>query len=162
MSKIFMLFILTFTLLISEEVEEFPFLGVTISSQSVNLETTDVPSTASIGIRYGKQTVDWRTMFTYEYGDGSNIFSVEVDKILMDSLFNMSRFRPYIGLALGYISYDMPNNDQNLTEVSGIIINEDNNTTIETDSSGYFYGLNAGLIIYATDNLDADLSYHYY
>jgi len=30
------------------------------------------------------------------------------------------------------------------------------------DTSGYYYGVNAGFIFYTTDYIDIDLAYHYY
>jgi len=140
MSRIIVLFSLIFTSLFSQELEEFPFLGVTVSTHTVDLKNNSNRET-TLGIRYGKQTVEWRTMFSYFKNSNYRTFSLEVDKILMDKMFDMPEIRPYLGFSLGSIKY----------EENGL-----------TDTSGYFYGGNLGLIIYATDNIDADLSYHYY
>ncbi|WP_295418785.1 hypothetical protein [Sulfurovum sp.] len=139
MSRILVLFSLIFTSLFSQEVEEFPFLGVTVSTQTVDL--ADSKNETTLGIRYGKQTVDWRTMFTYCGNSSYKSFAMEIDKILMDEMFGTPKVRPYLGFSLGTIKYK----DDNLA-----------------DTSGYFYGGNLGLIIYASDNIDADLGYHYY
>ena len=142
MLRVTLLFLFIFTSLFSEDIEEFPFLGITVATQSMDIKNAQNQKVTTFGIRYGKQTVDWRTMFTAEFGkDGYKMFSMEIDKILMDDIMGMPEFRPYLGLSAGSIHF------------------EDNALT---DSNGYFYGLNAGLIIYATDNVDADLSYHYH
>ena len=144
MKKITLLLLLTCSLLFSDNKEEYPFLGITISTQ-----TTDIASDAdlepttetAVGLRYGRQTVDWRTMFTFEYvADIYRSFSVEIDKILLDDLFGYPEVRPYAGVTAGYVTY-----------LGG-----------EEDASTYYYGGNAGFIIYASDNIDADISYHYY
>ncbi len=143
MSRILVLFSLLFTSLFSssQQLEEFPFIGITVSTHTIDLKNNNNKETI-IGIRYGKQTVDWRTMFTYQFGqNGFESIALEVDKILMDEVFGMPEIRPYLGFSIGKISY------------------EDNSLK---DTSGYFYGGNLGLIIYATDNIDADISYHYY
>jgi hypothetical protein len=141
MLRVTLLFLFIFTSLFSEDVEEFPFLGISVSTQTMDISTSN-PKETSFAIRYGKQTIDWRTMFSYVFaGNGYRSFSMEIDKILLDELIHMPELRPYLGLAVGSIAYD----------INGA-----------ADDSGYFYGINAGLIIYATDTMDADLSYHYY
>lgn len=142
MLRVIVLFLFIFTSLFSEDAEEFPFIGVTVTTQSIDIQNVTNQNETAIGIRYGRQTVDWRTMFSAEFGsNGYKIFAMEIDKILMDDIMGMPEFRPYLGLTVGSIHFE---DDAN------------------TDSNGYFYGLNAGLIIYATDNIDADLSYHYH
>jgi len=138
MLKVTLIFLFIFTSLFAEEKEEFPFLGITVSTQSISSNQRETP----IGLRYGKQTLDWRTMFTYEHAsNGYQMFGMEIDKIMLDELIDMPEFRPYLGLSVGYFKYD-----------DGAL----------TDDGGLYYGANAGLIIYTTDNIDADLSYHYY
>ncbi|HFQ62493.1 MAG TPA: hypothetical protein ENK39_09390 [Epsilonproteobacteria bacterium] len=142
MLRVIVLFLFIFTSLFSEDAEEFPFIGVTVTTQSIDIQNTENQNETVGGLRYGRQTVDWRTMFTYQYGSsGYRSFSMEIDKILMDELFGMPEFRPYFGISVGVLSYD--------------------NDTLN-DSNGYFYGANLGLIIYTTDTIDADLSYHYH
>ncbi len=142
MSKIIFLSLFILSSLFAEETEEFPFLGITISTQSVDIKDINDQKNTTIGLRYGKQTQDWRTMFTYEYRSGVyRSFSMEIDKILMDEMMGMPEFRPYVGLSVGTLRYE----DDALT-----------------DDTGYYYGANAGLLVYVTDNIDADLSYHYY
>ena len=142
MLRVTLLFLFIFTSLFAEETEEFPFLGLVVSTQSIDIDKISKETETSFGLRYGKQTLDWRTMFTYEFAsNGYQMFGMEIDKILMDEIMGMPEFRPYLGATVGYLTYD--------------------NDTL-TDDNGYFYGANAGFIIYATDNIDADLSYHYY
>jgi hypothetical protein len=144
MKRVTLLFLLTCSLLFSGNLEEYPFLGVTIATQTTDIANgadLDSETETSIGIRYGRQTVDWRTMFTFEYvSDIYRSFSVEIDKILMDDLFGYPEVRPYAGATVGYVTY-----------LAG-----------EEDVSTYYYGANFGFIIYATDNIDADIAYHYY
>jgi len=145
MSRVLILLLLTFSSLFSEEIEEFPFIGVTVSYESSDiLTTTDEVNTeknTNIGIRYGQQTVDWRSMFTYSRSKNQKFFVAEIDKILLDEIYGSPIFRPYVGVSIGAVHFD----NQNFI-----------------DNTMYIYGFNAGLIIYATDNIDADLSYHYY
>ena len=144
MKKITLLFLLTCSLLFSDNKEEYPFLGITISTQTTDIASdADLDSTTetAIGLRYGRQTIDWRTMFSFEYvKDIYRSFSVEIDKILMDDIFGYPEVRPYAGVTVGLVTY-----------LGG-----------EEDASTYYYGGNIGFIIYATDNMDADISYHYY
>jgi len=145
MSRILVLFLLTFSSLFAQEVEEFPFIGVSVSFDTTDILTTsnDINKlkTTNVGIRYGQQTVDWRSVFTYNRSSKQKSFAAEVDKILLDELFGTSVLRPYLGLAGGIVLFD----EQNLLS-----------------DTAYFLGLNAGLIVYATDDIDADIAYHYY
>ncbi len=142
MLRVTLIFLFIFTSLFAEEKEEFPFLGITVSTQSIDIDKSSNQRETPIGLRYGKQTLDWRTMFTYERAsNGYQMFGMEIDKIMLDELMGMPEFRPYLGLSVGYFKYD---------------------DDVLSDDSGLYYGANAGLIIYATDNMDADLSYHYY
>ena len=144
MSKIIILFLFTFSVLFAE-VEEFPFIGVTISAESSDILTTtdkiDKHNNTNIGIRYGQQTVDWRSMLTYSRSSSQKLFFGEIDRILLDELFGTSMVRPFIGGVVGMAKF----NDLDLIE-----------------DTSYFYGFNVGLIIYATDDIDADIAYHYY
>ncbi len=129
-----------FSSIFSTEKEEFAFMGLTVSSKTIEIDVNNEKVT-SIGLRYGKQTLDWRTMFTYNYHKEYQSFSAEIDKILMDKFLGTPRIRPYIGLTVGTLKLDY--------------------NAIE-DTSGYYYGPTIGFIFYTTDNIDIDLSYHYY
>jgi hypothetical protein len=170
MTKIFMLFIFLFSTLFAEQ-ESFPFLGITISTQTVDLKpiATKLPNRfnnpatfekINFGIQYGVQTKDYRTTFTAEGNSDFQSIDVEVDIMPFDTLFGTPKIRPYIGGTLGYMHYD----ETLITQFNDNLISEnlakDKNTTIAT-SHGY-YGLDFGLLFYLTDNIDLDVGYHYY
>jgi len=142
MLRVTIFFLFIFISLFAEDTEEFPFIGVTVTTQSIDIQNIANQKVTATGLRYGKQTIDWRTMFSAEFGkNGYRAFSIEIDKILMDNIMGMPKFRPYLGLSIGSI------------HITNNVLNNTN---------GYFYGLNTGLLIYTTDNIDTDLSYHYH
>lgn len=168
--RFFILFIFIFTTTFAEQ-ETFPFIGVTVSTETVDLKpiATQAPNRlnnpdsekeTTYGIQYGVQTKDYRTTFTFEGNSNFQSVDVEVDLILMDEMFGMPEIRPYIGGTLGYIHYDEDLITQYNENRIADDIAKDRNTTIST-SDGY-YGLNAGLLFYITDDIDLDISYHYY
>ena len=139
-SKIIFIFIFTLSLLLSQEVEKFPFVGLAVSTKTLDINTQNNKEN-TISLQYGKQTLDWRTVFAYEFKNSDyQSLSVEVDKILLDELFGTPKLRPYLGLSGGVLKYK----DDSLE-----------------DSDGYYYGGNTGFIIYLTDTIDLDLNYHY-
>ncbi len=140
MSKITLVFIVLFGLLFAKDTQEYPFIGINGATQSINVFDEDRRETG-IGIRYGKQSIDWRTIFSYEYSKGYQSLSIEVDYILLDALFNTAKARPYLGLSAGALKLE----DAYLVE-----------------SNGYYIGANLGLIVYASDRVDMDISYHYH
>ena len=168
MTKKFVLFLFLFNILFAEQ-KTFPFIGVTVSTQTVDLKpiiqdtNVDRPLSSSettYGIQFGMQTKDYRTTFTAEGNSNFQSVDVEVDYILMDEMFGTSKIRPYVGATLGYINYDSEliksyNEDRIVDDA-----NNDRNTSIST-SDGY-YGLDAGFLFYVTDSIDLDISYHYY
>lgn len=138
------LFLLLHTSLFAKDAEQFPFIGLTLSVDAIDFDdSTDTPSLdkTNFGVRYGKQTIDWRTVFTLSGNNDFQSASIEVDKILLDQIFGMPEFRPYLGATLGYLHYE---------DISSL------------GDNGYYYGGNFGFLIYATDTVDIDLSYHYY
>ncbi|MEN8726881.1 MAG: hypothetical protein ABF276_02850 [Sulfurovum sp.] len=145
MLRLTLLFTLLFTTLFAQEdLEQFPFIGVSVATHSIDFKSiTDISSQDEtvLGLRYGKQTLDWRTVFTLSGNSDFQTFAVEVDKILLDELFGTAKIRPYLGATIGYLHYD---------------------TISSSSSDGYYYGGNLGFLIYATANIDVDLSYHYY
>ena len=168
MTKFLMLFIFLFSTLFAES-ESFPFIGVTVSTQSVDLqpiiEGTGITRPTSenettFGIQYGVQTKDYRTTFTVEGNSNFQSIDVEVDYILFDEMFGTPKIRPYVGATLGYINYDKDlitqyNEDRIVDDM-----NNDRNTSI-SNSDGY-YGLDLGFLFYVTDDIDLDVGYHYY
>jgi len=145
MSKLILLFAFLFTTIFAQEdLEQFPFIGVSLATHSIDFKS--IPDISSqdetvLGLRYGKQTLNWRTVFTLSGNSDLQTFAVEIDKILLDELFGTPKVRPYLGATIGYLHYD---------------------TTTSSDSDGYYYGGDFGFLIYATANIDIDLSYHYY
>jgi len=172
MTRFFMVFIFLFSTLFAEQ-ESFPFLGVSISSHTVDLmpiayeepnkpENPESTNETTFGIQYGVQTQDFRTTFTAQGNSNFQSIDVEVDYIFLDNMFGTPKVRPYIGGTLGYIRYD-----ENVTKtyndnaIRKYAASHDGNTTTFKNRDGY-YGLNTGLLFYVTDNLDADISFHYY
>ncbi|RUM72980.1 MAG: hypothetical protein DSZ10_04090 [Sulfurovum sp.] len=176
MSRVLLLlFILFSSLFAADEIEQFPFIGVTVSTHTIDIHSRDNFSNDEViaGIRYGQQTLRWRTMFTYEFEqNGYKSFIVEIDRILKDDIYGITKIRPYAGVSLGTISYV---NDNLAFDVNGTKKDEtaskkekndketnQDSESVSMDTSGYFYGLNLGLIVYVTDNIDMDIGYHYY
>ena len=171
MSRFFILFMFLFTSLFAEQ-ETFPFIGVTVATHTVDLKpiATQKPNhpknpnsqqETTFGIQYGVQTQDFRTTFSAKGNSDFQSMDVEVDYIFMDSMFGTAKMRPYIGGTLGYIRYD-----ENLTAQyndNRILDDElnDRNVTTPRNRDGY-YGLDLGMLFYITDNIDLDVSYHYY
>ena len=145
MSKLILLFTFLFTTIFAQEdLEQFPFIGVTLASHSVDFKSTTKISSQNetvLGLRYGKQTLNWRTVFTLSGNSDFQTFAVEIDKILLDELFGTAKIRPYLGATVGYLHYD---------------------NIPSSESDGFYYGGDFGFLIYATANVDVDLSYHYY
>jgi len=167
MTKNFILFIFLYTTLFAEQ-ESFPFIGVTVSTQTVDLQpiATEAPNKYNnptsakentYGIQYGVQTKDYRTTFTYEGNSNFQTIDVEVDYILVDELFGTPKIRPYVGATLGYIMY----NKDLITQYNDNRLQSDENLTAASKSDGY-YGLDAGFLFYITDDIDLDIAYHYY
>jgi hypothetical protein len=144
MLRFTLLFTLLFTTLFAQqEHEQFPFIGATLATHSIDfksMEQTSSQNETVLGFRYGKQTLDWRTVFTLSGNNDFQTFSMEIDKILLDELFGTPKVRPYLGATFGYLHYD---------------------EKTSLDSDGFYYGGNFGFLIYATARIDVDLSYHY-
>ncbi|MEA1954085.1 MAG: hypothetical protein U9O24_06800 [Campylobacterota bacterium] len=133
-------------LLLSKSETQFPFIGLSVSSQNMDMDLDELEKERSFILKYGKQTLDWRTTFSYTYTQNAyQSIAIEVDKILLDNLFGTPKLRPYLGAVAGYMKFD----DKQLDK------------RYDNYKSAY-YGANFGFIIYATDNIDIDLGYHYY
>ena len=140
MSKIILILIFTLSSLFSQEDTKFPFVGLGVSAQTINLDTHN-NNENTILLRYGQQTLDWRASLAFEFKNSDyQSLSAEFDKILLDDLFGTAKLRPYLGLSLGILKYK---------------------NQILDDTDGFYYGGNGGFIIYLTDSIDLDLSYHY-
>ncbi|PHS38745.1 MAG: hypothetical protein COB07_07945 [Sulfurovum sp.] len=140
MSKIILILIFTLSSLFSQEDTKFPFVGIGTSAQTMNLDLQNNNENTFL-LRYGQQTLDWRASIAYEFKNSDyQSLSVEIDKILLDDLFGTAKLRPYLGLSVGILKYKK---------------------TLLDDTDGFYYGGNGGFIIYLTDTIDLDLSYHY-
>jgi opacity protein-like surface antigen len=137
----FALFIGSLNSLHGEE-NEFGFIGMGIGAYGVSFDdNTSLPSEniSTVALRMGRQTRRMRTLFSIEYSSelaGAGIF---IDYIPFDTMFGTPYFRPYIGLHAQYLRYQ-----------SG-----------DTDEEGFGMGGQVGLLIYASDTIDVDLSYRY-
>lgn len=170
MSRFFILFLFLFTSLFGEQ-ETFPFIGVTVATHTVDLRpiATQKPNRPknpsseterTFGVQYGVQTQDFRTTVSVEGNNDFQSIDVEVDYIFMDSMFGTAKVRPYVGATLGYVRYNQKLIAQyNDNRVLDDELN-DRNTTISNTNG--FYGLDLGLLFYITDQIDLDVSYHYY
>ena len=160
MSKIIFIFIFTLSLLFSQDSQDFSFVGLSASTQKINIEPGGSlwepsgslwePGGSSweggFGLKYGQQSLDMRTIFTLDYTHNSYYgASVEIDKILLDNMFGTPKLRPYLGAVVGYMRFD-----------------DDEVSRLYDDMNGFYLGGNFGFIIYAADTVDVDMSYHYY
>jgi len=170
MSRFFILFIFLFTTLFAEQ-ETFPFIGVTVATHTVDLKSsaTKKPNhpknpasqkETTFGIRYGVQTQDFRTTFSAEANSDFLSMDVELDYIFMDSMFGTAKVRPYFGGTLGYIRY----NQDLIKEYNDnrILKNKKKKKSTAVRNRDGYYGLDFGMLFYVTDEIDLDVSYHYY
>jgi opacity protein-like surface antigen len=94
------------------------------------------------GVRIGAQNGQWRTMFIFDYYDSSdNDQNVEQGYLALDYFVfeNESKFKPYIGVNIGYANYE----------------------STYVDDSGFLYGGQAGILFGVTETIDMDISYRY-
>jgi len=144
--------LLFLTSLFGESSKDFSFMGLSVSTQSINIDPGESSWESGFAFKYGQQSLDWRTTFNLDYTTDSYYGAfVEIDKILLDDMFGTAKLRPYLGGVAGYMKVDKD-------ELN--IALEDSELFEETN--GFYFGGNFGFIIYATDNIDLDLSYHYY
>ncbi len=94
------------------------------------------------GIKIGAQRDQWRTTFIFDYYDSAdNDQNVEKGYLTIDYfvLEKESAVRPYIGLNVGYASYE--------------------STFVE--DSGFLYGAQAGIVLGIAEMVNLDLGYRY-
>jgi len=142
MFKKLLLFTILITSIFSQEKEEFSFIGATLSQNFIPIENSSQKEETTFGFRYGQQSIDWRTMFSYEGNDGLQTIALEIDTIFNESLFDYEELRLYLGGTYGGIKY------KKVLE--------------EKESKGKYYGVNVGFLLYFTDTIDIDIGYHYY
>lgn len=144
MSKIFKSLLLSLlgslTLYGSSSQESFRFLSIGTAKQHFSLPSSS-PSENLFSLRYGEQTHEWRTMFTYATNTSVTEWEMEIDNILFEQLFNTPKIRGYLGASVGSLSYQ---------------------TQSLQDESGYYYGATSGLMLYLNERFDIDLGYGYY
>jgi len=152
---IFLSLLFTFSLLGQEE-KDFPFIGVSVFTQNINVQEEDASWKNGVTLSYGQQSLDWRTIFALDYTQDTYLGAhIEIDKILLDNMFGTAKLRPYLGAVVGYMSYD----DKNLN----IPLNPtQEESDLYEETNGFYFGGNFGFIIYASNNIDIDISYHYY
>lgn len=159
MLRFFVIFVFLFNTLSAEQ-EQFGFIGLVGSYENVSFvsdaDLSDEKET-TFGLRYGRQTQDYRTMFTVAGNSNQQTFAVEADVFLVDDMFGVPEVRPYLGGTLGYMSYDEDTLDTYREHLP-----VDVNGTRPTDTSSLYYGINFGFVFYVADNIDLDVSYHYY
>jgi hypothetical protein len=152
------LFLFLSTALLAQKDEQFPFIGLSVSTQTIgfsdrnNTRGFDTTETG-LSLRYGKQTQEWRTIFGADYHTDSysGVF-VEVDKILFDEMFGTPKLRPYLGMTAGYMY---------VNETDRVPL-QPGESEDDLEQNGFYFGGNFGFIIYAGDTVDIDISYHYY
>jgi len=133
-----------------------PFVGLEIGYATVQgdvggffpntIERDYEGSDIEYGIRLGAQKEDWRTILSFNYYDSTSDdraqnyekYLVAFDYFVLGA--TESIVKPYIGLNAGYINYESTNN---------------------IDMSGFIYGVEAGIVLNAAENVDLDLMYRY-
>ncbi|MEA3418074.1 MAG: hypothetical protein U9Q90_01650 [Campylobacterota bacterium] len=141
-----------------EDVEQFPFIGIT-GSYSDPLEEKGV-----FGVRAGMQNNVWRTIFTYEDNFGDyQAFLVEVDRTLVAGLFG-NRGRIYLGASGGWLRYnaDLPDQPEDGNGTIAVVIPSDiDDPDLLQTSDGYSYGINIGFMYYLSEQADLSIGYRY-
>lgn len=98
-------------------------------------------TTVSYGLRMGAQKTDWRTLLVVDYFDSTDDDQeylkgfLEVDYFLIQD----SALKPYIGLNVGYMSYQ----------------------TTDIDDNGFLYGGQVGVSYRVAEHFEADIMYRY-
>lgn len=136
-----------------------PFLGLEIGYATINADALSYygfypdyeSSDIEYGVRIGAQKADWRTMLIYNYFDTENDgYTQTYHKGLLsiDYMFSftegaVSAFKPYLGLNVGYISY------------------ETGDIPYSVDTSGFIYGGQIGFTYNVAEQVDIDVMYRY-
>jgi len=119
----------------------YSFIGVQTSASKFE----DV-STPTVGVKYGKQTENMRTSFSYNYGaNGSDYYQtllIQMDTGILTSTFRDIALKPYVGATVG-------------------VMQQNNDSFVPTRDRGYVYGANAGFTYILNDTIDLDLGYRY-
>lgn len=115
-------------------VSKFTFVGVSITSS--NIDFTDGPSQkdATLGLRYGLQSTNWRTFadVSFDWRDNLSV-SLETDKLFSAYKVESLTVAPYIGASIGYFDHKL------------------------NDKKHSIYGAHMGLLFNLSDKIDLDL-----
>ena len=119
----------------------YSFIGVQTSASTFENE-----SAPTFGIKYGKQSNDYRTSISYNYGEkGSNSYQtamIQIDKGILTRTFKDIAFKPYVGATMG-------------------VIQQNDDSLIPTRDRGFIYGINTGFTYILNDAIDLDLGYRF-
>ena len=149
--------LLFLTSLFGESSKDFSFMGLSASTQNINIFPGESFWESGLALKYGQQSMDWRTIFNLDYTTNSYYGAfLEIDKILLDDMFGTAKLRPYLGGVVGYMNVDKDKLAIALEKV------DPEDFELFEETNGFYFGGNLGFIIYATDDIDIDLSYHYY
>ena len=125
------------------------FIGVEAGAAFVQGDTALEPNhegtSASIGIRFGAQNQQWRSMLIVDYSNNTDDNQkyergmIQVDYFIPIWQMGNAAFKPYVGINGGYMNY----------ESTGI------------DESGFTYGAQIGFTAGVSDTIDLDVAYRY-
>ncbi len=139
-NKLFLPLLLLSSMLNADD-KIYSFIGIQTSASTFENE-----SAPTFGIKYGKQSNNYRTSISYNYGEkGSNYYQtamMQIDTGVLTRTFKDMAFKPYVGATIGV----MQQNDDGL---------------IPTRDRGYIYGANTGFTYILNDAVDLDLAYRY-
>ncbi|HIQ46878.1 MAG TPA: hypothetical protein EYH57_04570 [Sulfurovum sp.] len=121
----------------------------------VNTSTSNV---VEYGARFGAENDEWRTTLLYTYYNDKTDLSEETmnkGSFLMDYFFLTTgtgevEFKPYIGLHVGYMTY----------ELTDKLFRPGENTTV-SNGNGIFYGGQVGVEVLFSELVSLDLAYKY-
>lgn len=133
------------------------FVGLEVGSTKLDRNVLVDPeptsdSSIEYGFRLGAQNDEWRTtvLYTY-YNDEDSVYedtmhkgSLNLDYFIWSTDANGMSIKPFIGGHVGYMSYELSDDD-----------------TITADESGVFYGGQAGVSLAIGEVVELDLSYRY-
>ncbi|OQX49596.1 MAG: hypothetical protein B5M46_04850 [Epsilonproteobacteria bacterium 4484_20] len=114
-------------------------------------------SNTAYGFHIGAQDADWRTTLLYSYYNNEEGLDTEtihkggvyLDYFILQSELESVTFMPYIGLHIGYMSYEW-------TEDIGFGLSQ-----VNADDSNVYYGGQVGIAVMIAESFQFDLSYRY-
>ena len=128
------------TLSLSAADKIYSFMGI---QADASIPSSDVIPT--VGIKYGKQSRNARTAFSYNFGeDAKNRYQtiiVQIDTGIFKEKVKDFPLKPYAGVSVGVMQHD--------------------DKQISRRDRGYLYGLNTGLAYILNDKIDLDFGYRF-